>query len=435
MIQNDTECPLEGFIKLGVSSHRDDPDKIGLFGSGLKMGVLTLLRNELYPTCYVGTGKLEYEVESAMMRDTPYENVFVKMSGRFGNRTINRKQELGFSLEYGSQDWTRVEYALREFISNAIDQSTVAGTTIEFKDNPRGKSGYTRIFIPCSLVVEEYIKNIDHHFLHFSRKDKNRIMRKNHEEESNLKVYRKGVFVTESYWKSLFNYNFGDEIQIDECRNMQNQSVSSAIGKLLKEDEMALRRVIEAAIEGVEAYETQYLSYWDIDSTYVKEVFEKVYPNKVVVKDEEQKKFVKNKGYDALVVKSERWNQTLVYSGVKTSSDVLNKLELDGCQITEPTEKMLSLSRLVWDKLECIGMTNNKTFPVIKGFNKPVEQGNLLLGFVDSDRIVYLNHDVVNQKTVLEELAHYITGATDGTKDFEDFIIRVASKLMDIDNG
>lgn len=425
MIENDQECPIEGFTKLGVSSHRDNSDCIGQFGSGIKMAILTLLRHNLKPVCYVGTGKIEYETERKLMGATRYTDVYAKLSGKFGNTTINRRQELGFSLEYGAQDWTKIDYAIREFISNAFDQSGVKGTKLSIVDDTRAKNGTTRIFIPITDEVERYIDNIDHFFLQFKGNHAEKIIPK---QGKGMRIYRKGVFVTEHDYPSLFDYNFSNEIDIDESRNLKNFNFTS-IGKLLTESESAMDVLIDAIIEDKECYEVKFLDYWNLDAKKLANHFMKKYPDFYVCSDEVQKQFADKKGYKTLLV-PRNWESILNYGGVKKVSQVMHTLENQGCVIIDPTQEMLDKVESVWNKIQKVGMTNNKEMPIVMGFTKPVEESQLLAGFVDSSNIVYLNKDIVNKKTILEELAHYITGAGDGTKDFEDFIIRFASNFL-----
>ena len=54
----------------------------------------------------------------------------------------------------------------------------------------------------------------------------------------------------------------------------------------------------------------------------------------------------------------------------------------------------------------------------------------MLFGYYEGGT-VYINkeHDTSHQ-TMLEETAHYLTGATDNSRDFQDFAFLVASRLM-----
>lgn len=56
-----------------------------------------------------------------------------------------------------------------------------------------------------------------------------------------------------------------------------------------------------------------------------------------------------------------------------------------------------------------------------------VAKGNVILVFINAD----LSGGVSNRllKVALEEVTHYVTGATDNSRDFQDYLLDLAVKL------
>ena len=266
MIQNPGVAPHEAFTVLGLSTTRsayservrdDDNDLdllIGTFGSGSKLSINLLLRNSLSPVVFCGKQRLEFYVKPESVDDglqqRNYGQVRVKRSGKtVDGVSINRDEKLGFALEYGVQDWDDLSMGLREFVSNAIDRTireegkflpAIHDGRLQIEivsDNQvRAKDGYTRIFVPFNDLVQKFYMELPKRFLHFSEPHSIRqnILTKrdrNFGSVKNAVIYRKGVFVREvqsSAHTSLFDYNFSDELKIDEARNVDDWRVAEA---------------------------------------------------------------------------------------------------------------------------------------------------------------------------------------------------------------
>ena len=106
-----------------------------------------------------------------------FGRVVVKYGGTDQITGANRSstEDLGFVLDYGKQDWQEVNFALREFVSNAIDRSIRekgdwSGVKIEIVDESqvRAKRDHTRVFVPMNADVLDFFNNLGKWFLHFS---------------------------------------------------------------------------------------------------------------------------------------------------------------------------------------------------------------------------------------------------------------------------
>jgi hypothetical protein len=421
-IQNDTVLPIEALVKLGLSSHKDDADTIGKFGSGSKHGILVLLRAGLNPVITTDKDKITFYSKPQQMKDTQYHSVFAKVSGS-RQQTI----ELGVTLNYGSDSWTKIDYALREFISNALDESGVEGTKIDVVSDVRAKAGHTRVFIPIAQEVSQYLIKLNENFLHFSGKNKIGVIKK--DKISPMKIYYKGVFVSENE-PSLFDYNCDDRLRIDETRTLSSYAISEGVSALLNDDEEAMATLLTNSVEGVTCFETTKLYGWDLRKKTVVAVFNRLYPNAVITKSVTDLEFIKAKGYTGILLRENMFN--ILKDDVKTNENVLTKVELAGGTIIKTDENTLFKAYEIWNKLEVLGLTNGKKFPDVKSFAKVTDGSNTLFGYY-RDNCIYVNIEhAVNTPTILEELCHHITGAADGTRDFQEFAFNVASRLLDV---
>ena len=78
--------------------------------------------------------------------------------------------------------------------------------------------------------------------------------------------------------------------------------------------------------------------------------------------------------------------------------------------------------------------------PSIKGFNAVQSNNTVLFGFWEKDTVAYnnmmdkgLNEMLLH--TVIEELTHHITKANDGSRDFQNYLIKVIAQTLFSDFG
>ena len=78
--------------------------------------------------------------------------------------------------------------------------------------------------------------------------------------------------------------------------------------------------------------------------------------------------------------------------------------------------------------------TTARLSPPIRCFRKVMDGGAVVRGFL-RDGVVYINEDLANgasvelRQTVLEELAHYLTGSKDETRDLQDWAFKLAVRV------
>ena len=430
MIENKGECPVEGFTVLGLSTARDDNDSIGQFGSGNKHGMLLCMRHNLNPIVYTGKDKLEFFSKPAKMGEKGYSQIYY---------TINNgsPEKLSMCLEFGELDWDNLAMALREFISNAIDASDINDVKVDITNKIESKQGYTRVYIPMTPEVQKFYNDISKWFLHFD--DEVCANTYGVIEKSGLsipRIYRKGVFVREvEHKESLYDYNFGEELKIDESRCLSDYAVLSSMSRKLSSTK-DISKVFDAFEQGIKFWEEE-AEYWnispeeDVEEAW-KELFNEKFPNHVISFHGVENLVgpaLKKSGYDVLIC-SEGWYKSLRECGIPTFNDVLDHYDETGKEILPATKKAEETVEYVWNKLLKLGLTLDCKKPEVKCFKDIMREGAWTAGFY-SKGVVYLNvNNTEDKKCALEEIAHHITKAPDSTRDFQDYAFNVAAELL-----
>jgi hypothetical protein len=342
--------------------------------------------------------------------------------------------------------------ALKKYRENSTDFQNVVVELVN-ESQVRAKSGFTRIFIPLTSEVLDFYHNLGKWFLHFSEPEmlKRTILPKSNrnigDHRQTAVIYRRGVRVREITridTPSLYDYNL-ENLKMDESRQVDDHVVQhEAAVALSKSDVETLSRLFQSFMNNEKFWEHSFseysLSEYCNDSHYKKnwlEAFDKVADKNSVFSTEEGGKVAARKGYNVIcapytfVRAAERYD-------LKTPSKVLSLDDHLGREIVETHYNSLVALNFAWDLCERHKLTNGKNKPIVKNFRKIMDGGTQDLGFYRNDE-VYLNEDIVgsshiehwselNQQllvTCLEEVSHHVTGSTDFSRDFQDFLLNL----------
>lgn len=438
MIENENEAPLESFTVFGASTSRGQEDSIGQFGSGAKFGTLVCMRHNINPIIYSGRDRIQFFSEPMEMGG----KTFSRVCYRYGNKV----EKTSYTLEFGALDWDDCKMGLREFVSNAIDgaDNDTNKVRIEITYNePRAKRGKTRVFIPLVPDVQEFYRTLSDRFLHFNRtRGGGKVYGVlNKVEDGPANIFLKGVLVRSLKRESLFDYNFKNELRIDEARNMSDLSVRYAMEQVLgkSEDKKIINSSLDAIVTGKECEETNFGSYTLESAVRCNDLWKKqfyaTYGENAVIFNDAQSLFAKmgdGKGFKPVFIKSDGWFKALKHGGIKTIIDVLDDVNDKGHIVKAACDTTMETAKRVWGWLVDLELNKSKTMPEVYNFTEHMNAESTTCGYY-KDGKVYINDDYTSDcQTMLEEFAHYITGSTDNSRDFQDFAFKVATKTMNV---
>jgi hypothetical protein len=466
LIQNRGEAPVESFTLLGASLSRSDDGLIGQFGSGAKLAVVTLLRLGYKVTVYCGLTRLQFKTKTIVIDDGLEQQQKRQVYVQFGG-TSKKKVDLGWVLDFGALDWQNVDMAIREFVANAIDRTIKAGDTVTdahtncdlivdiVDDNKKkAQAGYTRVFIEADEKCQEYVDNLHHKFLHFSAGyDPDRRILPKLGDRRKAQVYYNGVFVREldSHPDSIADYNFtGSQISIDESRNLDEYSARSSVARLYRDaDHDDVCKYLRAVDRGEDCLEVGLDSYylkpdaWSNDTSEKQkktwqEAWKTVHGDKVACSQNDGivGEFARRKGFDLGVIANSAAMEVVKSFDIPTTDNVLDGEERRGRTITAPTFEAIDAVKLVWSWIELSELIDLEKCPMpkIRGFNEIANAESDCLGFVKpGGDTVHLRNDLggdILLETALEEVSHYVTGSTDCSRDFQNFLMRLLIRWM-----
>ena len=472
-IENTGVCPPEGFTVLGVSlaDTTDQQGVIGQFGSGNKHAVAVCLRNKISPVVFCGPLKLDFFTKPQTVADSKASKDFARVCVKYGGTDpttgANRSstEDLGFVLDYGKQDWNEVALALREFVSNAIDRSirehgNWQSVNVEIVDEKqvRAKRDHTRVFLPLTPEVLTFYNNLGKWFLHFSESGSlpKAILPKANRNLGDRKaavIYRRGVRVREfesSDTESLFDYNL-DDLTIDEARKASDWDVRHHCGRALANaDKEVLAILFDNLLNSDKpaweyTFDTYALQpgYGDNDEDQRQnwqEAFMQVAGDTAVLTGDGTVDQLERKGYTPVKAPEGLVNAAARY-GVQTPASVLSADELSGRLVTDSTESAQAGVDFVWNVIQSHGLDNGKPKPPVRCFTSILDGGVMLNGYY-RDGIVFINGDLAPAgsvervqlsnrllKVALEEVTHHVTGATDNSRDFQNYLLDLSVKL------
>jgi hypothetical protein len=151
---------------------------------------------------------------------------------------------------------------------------------------------------------------------------------------------------------------------------------------------------------------------------------------------------LERKGYKAVKAPEGLVNASARY-GVQTPAIVLSMDELSGREITAPSPDAQAAVDLVWEWIAEAGLTNGKSKPPVKCFTSILDGGTMLNGYY-REGTAYINADLAGTssefagpdvlsnrllKVAMKELAHFVSKATDNSRDFQDYLLELAVKL------
>ncbi len=438
---------------VGGSRYSGNEATIGMFGSGSKLAAALLLRNGIAPVIMTGNLILNYGTKPVVVGGRTFSQVVVKYGG-----SRSATEDLGYTLEWGVQDWHDVTMAPREYLANALDGCTSQGLNgskveIELVERlGRAKADWTQVYIPASPDIVRFYDELNVRFLHFSRKRLTALkLLPKVLPDGKTRIYKKGVLVSVLDQNAVFDYNLSTELKLDESRNADEWAVKGAIGKALARAEpkdLAVCLLRVSADKKHEYLETElsaeYLAdRWGQDNGKVSkdnwvQAFKTVSGENGVASTGIPgiASHVQSKGYAPFIL-PENWVRVLEEMGTPVETQVLSDSEKLGEIESEPTADMIAVVDDCWRLLGDLGMLKEAVKPKVLGFSSLMTAGAQKLGTYRGG-VVRLHVDLSSKdgspsafmrSTALEEVVHHVTGAGDMSRDIQDYLFNLVTQM------
>ena len=231
-IQSQGEIEARAFTLIGNSTKRGDASQIGMFGSGLKYAISSLLRNNINFKVFSGTKELDFSLRKEGFRNTEFQ--VICLNG----------QETSFTSSMGGEDWDNPFAPIREIYSNALDEDEDA--ILDKSYGAHGNEDTTSFFIEMTPDVRDFYKNLD---LYFCQKNENVLFSNRagsvyKSTRQGLRMFRKGILCYQRDFKGQYNYN-SPHFVINESRVLNNSGLAAYtvgdIWKMCKDSSLILQ--------------------------------------------------------------------------------------------------------------------------------------------------------------------------------------------------
>lgn len=414
--------PIDMFT-LGVSTARGVEGKIGQFGSGSLMATLLWLRKYGVSPVFILNGtRVEFE---SRPEKTSTGGVFHRVY-----QTIDGVETpLSVALEYGEIDWTSETMALREWICNALDQGAAIEDTLSKVSSLDCSPDEVCVFVPMCGDVSKYWQSIDKYFLHYSDRQHQTCIEK--PQVSPCRLYRKGVFIRELGVQTLYDYNL--DIEINECRTGSSDSMLSKIDDVrdgVGGTPEYYDAVFNAIIGHIECREVMHTTSWLMSS--FRDCAKRQAAAGVRLRRLKESGHVhpdtcgypiRNEWYSALV------NVCPDLCGYPDRFAAENSLVMQDADDT-----LNALASDCWSFLSSLlpGSTKEKTMPKVYSFVTADGQQPSCMGRYDREqnRVLIWRDCATSRQTMLEEMAHAISGGYDCSRGFQEYLFRCLTEAM-----
>jgi len=263
MFQNADVADFYALFLVGFTDKSSDPDSIGMFGSGFKLAVTAALRLGIDLILYLDRDKVTFNTVPQIVKGHEIDQLVFVREQPDGTA---EKFSTNLTLGYGAKDWKMPWVVFREVLANCRDADP-RGYEVVASIEPKGREGFTRVFVEATEDILEIYRNMDSYFKEERNAmfvcDEGRIYPKC-ASEGHTNFYCKGMYVLTTRDTSLFDLDL-HHMPINESRDASTEHLFSHVLRLydscppeIKTE--IIRYAIESSQEGLRTLESSL--YW-----------------------------------------------------------------------------------------------------------------------------------------------------------------------------
>jgi hypothetical protein len=439
LIQNEGEIESNSFELIGASTKRNEKDKIGFFGSGLKYSISYMMRKGIDFKIFSGFHEMKFSTMGESLKGQSFERI-----------CINGKPT-SYTTTMGPT-WTEDWFVLREIYCNALDEGTCQ--LVRETETVSPSEGKTRIYIEQTESLRVVSDKWDHYFADereplFSSEEVYTCYLGSTDGSSSQKIdvfrktegvlYRRGIRVAH---KNDYLYDYGCQfVDINEDRTAKHAvSLSYGITNMFStfSNESYIKSVLRTGEIEKTSGEYRAISSGDVHSSFSNEWVRFGEDNLLVVKEKSGKY-----GEEILRSKKEVFLLPLMFARELKQSQpqviilgMSNIVGKNSFSEVAPTPKITFLISQVTKSLK--EMKYEIPFPVkIVDFDNEDVMGQADL----KNREIFISIKTFDMgrreiaMTLIEETEHILSQKEDETRAFQTHIFSQWLKTMEEANG
>ena len=408
---------VEAFTLIGASTKRNDSNTIGMYGSGNKYSIATMLNKGISFKVFSGEDEIKFDTKDTSFRDQSFKIILVN------------GVETSLTTTMGGSDWDSAFAPIREIYSNALDEDKDA--TLKSTSEIIPEHGYTKFYIEMTPDVKHFYDNVHLYFCNHNPKvlfsdGQNSIFQNT--DEGRVRIFRRGILSHfDEKKKAIFHYNIHD-IDINESRVIKYVwQIESKVARILKSVNDA--SVINQLMLLLKGGNTGYLEHECNWETYTN--FSDAWQTAT-----EGKRFAPvefSEMFDDKDLKGRFQLPMKLLKALKSQFEELDVLGLNSkseVSFIEVSPNEVLLNKVL-DALELLKNTNYKNrfsfdlnIKYVKFFDSHT------LGLAENE-IIYLSTKLdtysVDEvaKIIIEENEHNLTGYADETREFQNHLFNL----------
>lgn len=410
-IKNKGEIDINSLLLIGATNKRGNKNAIGYFGSGLKYAMAVLLKNNIPFRIFSGEKEIKVSVGRKTFRGSKID--VIKVNGKFTSMTTDM-----------GPDW-KPWFSVREIYCNSIDEGEYS---IGISNNCKGEKGKTLIFISFDENLREMFNNWNDYF---SDKRKDLLLESQKTkiysgQSDKLIIYRKGVQCYQSKEKSLFHYDL-PWVKINESRvleDMWNVTYDLAKGLAMS----ASLDIVKIIFDGYEdSFENKL--QWSVVRIFNNNWLAAINGRKIVIDnlagyfaEEIAKEKCLILPQDLAISLKDYYKNKVVILGRSDDSST-------GTELKTTVKQALYIKESL-DFLRKGGIEID--FPIIIWkFDDNSTLGQAISGKIRLSENVFDKGKRTIVAVLLEESSHIISGSSDKTRSFQDFLFNKIISLLE----